>query len=167
MLNSSSQDPHLERAVLFLSPSVHKQLQFLRVWFQILGPHTPTLSKCECPGPRLLMPNMPSTIQIFCLPFRDEADQRTSLKLVDGMLPKLKPAEMLYLLPAVRDFISHPSPGCRDVMYNIFMWIYDNFKYEHFSCTYLHVHNQFSVGLLCSPKKQLYSNLLWIYPPLP
>ena len=34
---------------LGLSPSVHKQLQFLRVWFQILGPHTPTLSKCECP----------------------------------------------------------------------------------------------------------------------
>ena len=69
-------------------------------------------------------------ITLYSMLCRDEADQRTSLKLVDGMLPKLKPAEMLYLLPAVKDFISHPSPGCRDVMYNIFMWIYDNYKYD-------------------------------------
>ncbi|XP_072167838.1 DNA-dependent protein kinase catalytic subunit-like [Diadema setosum] len=64
------------------------------------------------------------------LTHKDEADQLTSLKLVNGMLPKLKPAEILYLLPAVRDFVSHPSSACRDVMYSVLMWIYDNFKEE-------------------------------------
>ncbi|XP_030839871.1 DNA-dependent protein kinase catalytic subunit [Strongylocentrotus purpuratus] len=64
------------------------------------------------------------------LTHKDEADQLTSLKLVDGMLPKLKPSELRYLLPAVKDFVSHPSPSCRDTMYSILMWIYDNYRDE-------------------------------------
>nr|XP_054763504.1 DNA-dependent protein kinase catalytic subunit-like [Lytechinus pictus] len=64
------------------------------------------------------------------LTHKDEADQLTSLKLVDGMLPKLQPSELLHLLPAVKGFVSHPSPTCRDAMYSILMWIYDNYREE-------------------------------------
>lgn len=45
------------------------------------------------------------------------------------MLSKLKPPELKELLPAVSGFISHPSVICRQRMYDILMWIYDNYRY--------------------------------------
>lgn len=45
------------------------------------------------------------------------------------MLSKLKPLELKELLPAVTGFISHPSVICRQRMYDILMWIYDNYRY--------------------------------------
>lgn len=44
------------------------------------------------------------------------------------MLPKLKPPELKELLPGVTGFISHPSVICRQRMYDILMWIYDNYR---------------------------------------
>ena len=63
------------------------------------------------------------------LPFhRDESTQTVALKIVHGMLRYLKPAELIYLLPRVTAFTSNPSTPCRVVMYDILMWIYDNYR---------------------------------------
>uniref|UniRef100_A0A670Y1A7 DNA-dependent protein kinase catalytic subunit n=1 Tax=Pseudonaja textilis TaxID=8673 RepID=A0A670Y1A7_PSETE len=65
-------------------------------------------------------------IQVMC--HRDDERQRICLNIVYKMLPKLKPAEVLELLPSVTGFISHPSPLCRGQMYDVLMWIYDNYS---------------------------------------
>ncbi|CAM5116256.1 unnamed protein product [Natator depressus] len=59
---------------------------------------------------------------------RDDERQRVCLDIVYKMLPKLKPLELRELLPGVTGFISHPSPVCRERMYDILMWIYDNYR---------------------------------------
>ncbi|XP_062986775.1 DNA-dependent protein kinase catalytic subunit [Elgaria multicarinata webbii] len=59
---------------------------------------------------------------------RDDERQTVCLDIVYKMLPKLKPTEVQELLPAIRGFISHPSPLCRERMYDILMWIYDNYR---------------------------------------
>uniref|UniRef100_A0A8C6YCR5 DNA-dependent protein kinase catalytic subunit n=1 Tax=Naja naja TaxID=35670 RepID=A0A8C6YCR5_NAJNA len=64
--------------------------------------------------------------QVMC--HRDDERQTICLNIVYKMLPKLKPAEVLELLPSVTGFISHPSPLCRGRMYDVLMWIYDNYS---------------------------------------
>uniref|UniRef100_A0A8D0GIE8 DNA-dependent protein kinase catalytic subunit n=1 Tax=Sphenodon punctatus TaxID=8508 RepID=A0A8D0GIE8_SPHPU len=59
---------------------------------------------------------------------RDDERQRVCLDIVYKMQPKLKPIELRELLPPVTGFISHPSPVCRERMYDILMWIYDNYR---------------------------------------
>uniref|UniRef100_A0A674JBQ4 DNA-dependent protein kinase catalytic subunit n=1 Tax=Terrapene triunguis TaxID=2587831 RepID=A0A674JBQ4_9SAUR len=59
---------------------------------------------------------------------RDDERQRVCLDIIYKMLPKLKPLELRELLPGVTGFISHPSPVCRERMYDILMWIYDNYR---------------------------------------
>ncbi|XP_061454380.1 DNA-dependent protein kinase catalytic subunit isoform X2 [Rhineura floridana] len=59
---------------------------------------------------------------------RDDERQTVCLDIVYKMLPKLKPAEVQELLPTVTGFISHPSPMCRGRMYDILMWLYDNYR---------------------------------------
>uniref|UniRef100_A0A8C3JZN1 DNA-dependent protein kinase catalytic subunit n=1 Tax=Calidris pygmaea TaxID=425635 RepID=A0A8C3JZN1_9CHAR len=59
---------------------------------------------------------------------RDDERQRVCLDIVYKMLPKLKPLELKELLPGVTGFISHPSVICRQRMYDILMWIYDNYS---------------------------------------
>ncbi|CAH1795603.1 unnamed protein product [Owenia fusiformis] len=64
------------------------------------------------------------------LSHRDESTQLVSLKIVNGMLKKISPEELLYFLPDVATFSKHPSAICRTVMYDIMMWIYDNYREE-------------------------------------
>ncbi|XP_071815133.1 DNA-dependent protein kinase catalytic subunit-like [Apostichopus japonicus] len=64
------------------------------------------------------------------LTHRDESTQVVSLKLINGMLPRLSPAELTTLLPDVKAFTSVSSIGCREVMYDIFIWIYDHYRDE-------------------------------------
>uniref|UniRef100_A0A803W9J0 DNA-dependent protein kinase catalytic subunit n=1 Tax=Ficedula albicollis TaxID=59894 RepID=A0A803W9J0_FICAL len=59
---------------------------------------------------------------------RDDERQRVCLDIVYKMLSKLKPLELKELLPGVTGFISHPSGICRQRMYDILMWIYDNYS---------------------------------------
>ncbi|XP_034980550.2 DNA-dependent protein kinase catalytic subunit [Zootoca vivipara] len=59
---------------------------------------------------------------------RDDERQTICMDIVYKMLPNLKPAEVRELLPAVTGFISHPSPVCRGRMYDILMWLYDNYR---------------------------------------
>ncbi|XP_028826126.1 DNA-dependent protein kinase catalytic subunit isoform X2 [Denticeps clupeoides] len=58
---------------------------------------------------------------------RDEARQRVCLDMVHKILPVLKPTELQEILPSISSFTSHPSPVCRERMYDILMWIQDNY----------------------------------------
>ncbi|KAK7881228.1 hypothetical protein WMY93_029637 [Mugilogobius chulae] len=59
---------------------------------------------------------------------RDEARQRVCLDIIHKILSVLKPVELQELLGAVTAFVSHPSPVCRERMYDILMWIQDNYS---------------------------------------
>ncbi|XP_078611931.1 DNA-dependent protein kinase catalytic subunit-like isoform X2 [Branchiostoma floridae x Branchiostoma japonicum] len=64
------------------------------------------------------------------LTHRDDGLQAIALQIVYALLQKLQVEELLYLLPAVAAFASHPAPECRRTMYDIMMWIYDNYREE-------------------------------------
>ncbi|XP_051006522.1 DNA-dependent protein kinase catalytic subunit [Acomys russatus] len=59
---------------------------------------------------------------------RDDERQKVCLDIVYKMMAKLKPVELRELLNPVMEFISHPSSVCREQMYNILMWIHDNYR---------------------------------------
>ncbi|XP_051784693.1 DNA-dependent protein kinase catalytic subunit [Erpetoichthys calabaricus] len=61
---------------------------------------------------------------------RDEARQQVCLDIIHKILAKLKPDELKELLEPIIAFIQHPSPVCREKMYDILMWIYDNYRDE-------------------------------------
>ncbi|XP_069007483.1 DNA-dependent protein kinase catalytic subunit [Embiotoca jacksoni] len=61
---------------------------------------------------------------------RDEARQRVCLDIIHKIIGRLTPGELQELLGAVTAFISHPSPVCRERMYDILMWIQDNYGDE-------------------------------------
>uniref|UniRef100_A0A3B4GU24 DNA-dependent protein kinase catalytic subunit n=1 Tax=Pundamilia nyererei TaxID=303518 RepID=A0A3B4GU24_9CICH len=58
---------------------------------------------------------------------RDEARQRACLDIIHKIIPRLTPVELQELLGSVTAFVSHPSPVCRERMYDILMWIQDNY----------------------------------------
>ncbi|XP_044149983.1 DNA-dependent protein kinase catalytic subunit isoform X2 [Bufo gargarizans] len=59
---------------------------------------------------------------------RDDERQRVCLDIVYKLLAKLKPSELRELLPSVIAFSCHKFPVCRERMYDILMWIYDNYR---------------------------------------
>uniref|UniRef100_A0AAR2IVV3 DNA-dependent protein kinase catalytic subunit n=1 Tax=Pygocentrus nattereri TaxID=42514 RepID=A0AAR2IVV3_PYGNA len=59
---------------------------------------------------------------------RYETRQRVCLDIVHKILAILKPEELKEILGAVSAFVSHPSPVCRERMYDILMWIQDNYS---------------------------------------
>uniref|UniRef100_A0A2K5DLH3 DNA-dependent protein kinase catalytic subunit n=1 Tax=Aotus nancymaae TaxID=37293 RepID=A0A2K5DLH3_AOTNA len=59
---------------------------------------------------------------------RDDERQKVCLDIVYKVMPKLRPVELRELLTPVVEFISHPSTTCREQMYNILMWIHDNYR---------------------------------------
>ncbi|XP_038665232.1 DNA-dependent protein kinase catalytic subunit isoform X1 [Scyliorhinus canicula] len=59
---------------------------------------------------------------------RDEERQKVSLDIVYKIKAKLTPTELKEMLNSVMAFISHPSPICRERLYDILMWIYDNYR---------------------------------------
>ncbi|KAM5298283.1 DNA-dependent protein kinase catalytic subunit [Ctenodactylus gundi] len=59
---------------------------------------------------------------------RDDERQKVCLDIIYKIMAKLKPAELRELLSPVVEFVSHPSPMCREQMYNILMWIHDNYR---------------------------------------
>ncbi|XP_003509504.2 DNA-dependent protein kinase catalytic subunit isoform X1 [Cricetulus griseus] len=59
---------------------------------------------------------------------RDDERQKVCLDIVYKMMAELKPVELRELLNPVMEFVSHPSPACREQMYNILMWIHDNYR---------------------------------------
>ncbi|XP_040828526.1 DNA-dependent protein kinase catalytic subunit [Ochotona curzoniae] len=59
---------------------------------------------------------------------RDDERQKVCLDIIYKVMAKLKPVELRELLTPVVEFVSHPSPVCREQMYNILMWIHDNYR---------------------------------------
>ncbi|KAM8822809.1 DNA-dependent protein kinase catalytic subunit isoform 1-T1 [Spinachia spinachia] len=59
---------------------------------------------------------------------RDEARQRVCLDIIHKIVACLTPAQLQELLGAVIAFVSHSSPVCRERMYDILMWIQDNYS---------------------------------------
>ncbi|KAM9308363.1 DNA-dependent protein kinase catalytic subunit [Gastrophryne carolinensis] len=59
---------------------------------------------------------------------RDDERQRICLDIIYKMLPKLRALELRDLLPTVTSFSSHSLSVCRERMYDILMWIYDNYR---------------------------------------
>ena len=61
-----------------------------------------------------------------CVPTRDEATQVVCLQLVEAMLQSMGVADVAYILPHVTSFSAHSSTQCRQLMYNILMWLYNH-----------------------------------------
>uniref|UniRef100_A0A3B3VB26 DNA-dependent protein kinase catalytic subunit n=1 Tax=Poecilia latipinna TaxID=48699 RepID=A0A3B3VB26_9TELE len=61
---------------------------------------------------------------------RDEARQKVCLDIIHKIIALLTPVELQELLGAVTTFVSHPSPVCKERMYEILMWIQDNYGDE-------------------------------------
>ncbi|KAM9839260.1 DNA-dependent protein kinase catalytic subunit [Aulostomus maculatus] len=61
---------------------------------------------------------------------RDEARQRVCLDIVHKIIALLTPAQLQEFLGSVTAFVSHPAPVCRERMYDILMWIQDNYSTE-------------------------------------
>ncbi|XP_076075287.1 DNA-dependent protein kinase catalytic subunit-like [Mytilus galloprovincialis] len=64
------------------------------------------------------------------LTHRDENTQLTAMKIVKAIMVKLKPVEMNQIYSAITAFASHPSASCRNIMYDIMMWVCDNYREE-------------------------------------
>lgn len=60
---------------------------------------------------------------------RDEMKQRVCLDIIHKIIALLTPLQLQEVLGHVTAFISHPSPVCRERMYDILMWILDNYRY--------------------------------------
>ena len=77
--------------------------------------------------------------------FRDEATQDAALKLVEEMLPHLSKTELLTILPSIQTFTTSSNAASRATMYKVFMWIYDNYRYDGvykvLSCTMVNYNN--------------------------
>ena len=66
---------------------------------------------------------------MYCIFFcRDEGSQVACLKIVLGLLSILSVADIQTLLPAVTDFSSNKSVICRELMFDILIWIYDAYR---------------------------------------
>ncbi|XP_041364232.1 DNA-dependent protein kinase catalytic subunit-like [Gigantopelta aegis] len=61
---------------------------------------------------------------------RDEGTQLAALNIVKSISAKLKPPELLTLMPAVTGIFQQSSAACHKIMYEILMWIYDNYRDE-------------------------------------
>ncbi|KAL9956083.1 hypothetical protein ACROYT_G037506 [Oculina patagonica] len=62
------------------------------------------------------------------LTHRDEGSQVAILRIIQQLLKKLTILELQFIFPSVTAFVSHPSVLCRELMYDILIWIYDTFR---------------------------------------
>ena len=51
------------------------------------------------------------------------------LKIIIRLLKKLTVSELQFIFPSVTAFISHPSALCKELMFDILIWIYDAFRF--------------------------------------
>ncbi|XP_021104653.1 DNA-dependent protein kinase catalytic subunit isoform X3 [Heterocephalus glaber] len=105
-------------AVFFLLPKFHGVMKTLCL--EVI------LSRAEEISDLYLQLKSKDFIQV--MRHRDDERQKVCLDIIYKMMSKLKPIELRELLNAIVEFVSHPSPMCREQMYNILMWIYDNYR---------------------------------------
>ncbi|XP_034023252.1 DNA-dependent protein kinase catalytic subunit-like [Thalassophryne amazonica] len=99
---------------------------------------------------------------------RDEVRQRVCLDIIHKIISLLTPVQLQELLGAVTAFISHPSPVCRERMYDILMWIQDNYSDTESiaDCTSVQILNEAKETLLQGLSEenqglQLYARNFW------
>lgn len=61
--------------------------------------------------------------------FRDEATQLALLKIIHSLLEKLTMRDIEYVMPSITALSTNHSTACRDIMYDILIWIYDTYRY--------------------------------------
>ena len=61
--------------------------------------------------------------------FRDKGSQVAMLRILLRLLKKLSVSELQFIFPSVTAFISHPSTLCKELMFDILIWIYDTFRF--------------------------------------
>ncbi|XP_063611241.1 DNA-dependent protein kinase catalytic subunit-like [Penaeus indicus] len=59
---------------------------------------------------------------------KEASTQLVALQLVNAVMPRLTPSQLLYFMPGVVAFATHPAPSCRETMYDVLFWVYDNFS---------------------------------------
>ncbi|XP_027045855.1 DNA-dependent protein kinase catalytic subunit-like [Pocillopora damicornis] len=59
---------------------------------------------------------------------RDDGIQIAVLRIIKHLLRKLTIPELKLIFPSVSSFVSHPNLLCRDLMYDVFIWIYDSYR---------------------------------------
>ncbi|EDO34280.1 predicted protein, partial [Nematostella vectensis] len=59
---------------------------------------------------------------------RDEGVQVALLKIIQGLLEKLKMSEIEYVVPSIATMATSSSTACRELIYDIFMWVYDTYR---------------------------------------
>ncbi|KAL1271164.1 hypothetical protein QQF64_030180, partial [Cirrhinus molitorella] len=84
---------------------------------------------------------------------KDEGRQRVCLDIIHKILACLKPEELKEILGAITAFVSHPSPVCRERMYDILMWIQDNYSDSD------SMEDSTSVEVLCAARESLLQGL--------
>ncbi|XP_069947778.1 DNA-dependent protein kinase catalytic subunit isoform X2 [Cherax quadricarinatus] len=57
-----------------------------------------------------------------------EDTQLVSLELVNASMHRLSAEQLLYFMPSVVAFTYHTAPKCREIMYDILFWVYDNYS---------------------------------------
>ncbi|XP_017736835.1 PREDICTED: DNA-dependent protein kinase catalytic subunit isoform X2 [Rhinopithecus bieti] len=105
-------------AVFFLLPKFHGVLKTLCLEVVL----------CRVEGMTELYFQLKSKDFVQVMRHRDDERQKVCLDIIYKMMPKLKPVELRELLNPVVEFVSHPSATCREQMYNILMWIHDNYR---------------------------------------
>nr|XP_057916892.1 DNA-dependent protein kinase catalytic subunit isoform X2 [Doryrhamphus excisus] len=69
-----------------------------------------------------------TTAFIQMMGHKDEVVQRVCLDIVHKILARLTPPQLQEFLGTVTSFVTHPSPVCRERMYDILMWVQDNYS---------------------------------------
>ncbi|KAK7063260.1 hypothetical protein SK128_028363 [Halocaridina rubra] len=59
---------------------------------------------------------------------KEPSTQLVGLQLVNSVMLRLQPSELLYFMPGITAFINHQAPRCREQMYDVLFWIYDNYN---------------------------------------
>ncbi|XP_076033927.1 DNA-dependent protein kinase catalytic subunit-like [Oratosquilla oratoria] len=61
---------------------------------------------------------------------KEPSTQLVSLELVDAVMLRLAPKHLMEFLPGIVDFVGHPTPKCRELMYQILFKVYDKYSCE-------------------------------------
>ncbi|MBZ3885751.1 DNA-dependent protein kinase catalytic subunit [Sciurus carolinensis] len=105
-------------ALFFLLPKFHGVMKTLCLEVVL----------CRAEGITDLYFQLKSKDFIQVMRHRDDERQKVCLDIIYKMMAKLKPVELRELMNPIVEFVSHPSPICREQMYNILMWTHDNYR---------------------------------------
>ncbi|XP_064117191.1 DNA-dependent protein kinase catalytic subunit-like [Macrobrachium nipponense] len=59
---------------------------------------------------------------------KESETQLVALQLINSVMVRLTPSQLLYFMPGVVAFANHPAPKCREEMYDVLKWIYNHYS---------------------------------------